>query len=322
MSTTYKKKWIDKYHMRNVVVLTFFLLLLVGCDVIELSYPIMHSFPNDLDIPNADIIYQTDRDDRNSLGTYNISTKTEKIITTDYSLQMPQLIDNGTFIALSKGNPRWDVHTYFGELYIIQKDNKEDICRNSELGGFQIHHQSDNILLEDGDSIKLINSRNCLEISTVFSINELPEKYSKFRIGSFSSSFDGRYKVISIVSTVYKMILVDTLEKTTYEYPFVGMNPSISPNMEQVSFINNLGLMVMNLDGKENQLLVYITPDDFITPDPKWSPDGKKLLYQRCSKQGSECSGTVDDYGIYIYNFETSNEELLANNGINPSWYP
>jgi C1A family cysteine protease/dipeptidyl aminopeptidase/acylaminoacyl peptidase len=87
--------------------------------------------------------------------------------------------------------------------------------------------------------------------------------------------------------------------------------PHLSSNGRKIVYLGNGGVYTMNSDGTNNAL---ITSNN--TSDPKWSPDGNKIVFSS-NRDGND--------EIYVMNSDGSNQIRLTNNSatdFSPSWSP
>ena len=165
----------------------------------------------------------------------------------------------------------------------------------------------------------------CEVVQTLVDYSNDPGKYD---IAGFSYAPATGELVYGLVINPYKerkyqLIHFDTNSGKQMELA-EGINPSWSPDGTQIAYLGLDGLYVVSADGQGNKQLVnqpFFTPwragspwDP--TPQPRWSPDGKFLIYHRCDND-EICM--TKDAKIYKIPSEGGVEELIVS-GKYSSW--
>jgi hypothetical protein len=107
--------------------------------------------------------------------------------------------------------------------------------------------------------------------------------------------------------------------------------PAISPDGRSVAYTAEDGIYIVDVEKGESrhvmETCVWWTPEadrfrqrDNWPPTASWSPDGRWLVYHRCTQPCSQRCENVEDYSIFKINLETGEEELLVEGGLNPYW--
>lgn len=104
-----------------------------------------------------------------------------------------------------------------------------------------------------------------------------------------------------------------------------GINPSWSQDATQIAYIGFEGLYTMGANGDSPILLQeeyffdqrYPPKFSINAPIPRWSPDGRWLLYHGCNQSNCE-SG----YSIYKIPTNGGAAQILVSGGMNPNWKP
>ena len=94
-------------------------------------------------------------------------------------------------------------------------------------------------------------------------------------------------------------------------------NPAWSPDGKQIAFnrthgpVSQTKLWIMNADGSDQRILPNpqdTTDTGFLGAQPKWSPDGTKILFI-----GQRLCRNIPTAGIYVMNADGSNSRLVTN---------
>lgn len=140
---------------------------------------------------------------------------------------------------------------------------------------------------------------------------------------------DGQWLLYGLVltkdlwSSKYHLMKMDTKTGQATEIGN-GANPTWSPDEKQITYLYLDGIYVMNADGTDNRRVLQHNFTEIGNPEqidpfgplPRWSPDGKWLVYHRCNK--AEC--LLFDNTIYKLEIATGLETELAPAGLFPDW--
>jgi hypothetical protein len=274
-------------------------------------------------------VYQTIINRHEKLGFISSVTNNNQIVDIDMPVQAPIWVNKDTLAAISKKGNMGGINNWTGNLVIIPNNKEYMGCWDDYAEGSEIQSFSGNILLSHSKTINLISVADCSLINTLITEKDLLTIDDKPSITSFAITHDGNFIVLGLYSGKFRLIRYKVSDRTYYDYQKQGINPSISPNNNLVSYLGNDGIHIMKFNGEEDILIIpyeaehnygsYFANDN--SPYPDWSPDGKELLYHKCNRLNVNC-GDIEDYGIYTYNIATGVETFIVDNGINPSWYP
>jgi Tol biopolymer transport system component len=108
-----------------------------------------------------------------------------------------------------------------------------------------------------------------------------------------------------------------------------GINPAWSPDGDRLAYITLEGLFVRGLEAGGEHRLVEMDlegrdPELFVPmpPQPRWSPDGRWIVYHRCTEPTGECRFAASDYSIFAVDVETAALVEIVAGGVYPSWRP
>jgi hypothetical protein len=315
--------------MRVRYIVTCLLVFLTGCGPGKINT--VTDFK--IKIPDADIVFNTIEAPKGDelfgeevLGFYTFGMDRIEFLDTGSNLITPFFIGNELLVALDKqGNPGL-ILPYLGRLVILSNGQYRYCTSRSEASGWNLHGYSGNVLIELGGEIKMIDVNTCEVIGTLIKTDDLQNIESTVSISTFDLSKNGRFLLLSFSDK--RIVRVDLPQKTIHFYEIFGMYPSLSPDNEHFAFLGSDGIHIADIDGKIDRVLVdcglrkFVGEDCFErgnAPKPQWSKDGNKLIYHRCNASSLNCS-EIEDFDIYIYNFETNQERLIIRGGLNPSW--
>jgi Tol biopolymer transport system component len=120
---------------------------------------------------------------------------------------------------------------------------------------------------------------------------------------------------------IYQILKLD-IDKFTSTVLDTGINPIFSPDGSRISYVKPDGIYIMNADGTQSKMVVahsFVNSEYHFGPAvtiPRWSPDGKWLIYHRCEKFGC----VVSDNTIYKLNLSSGKEEKIIDGGVYPDW--
>ena len=284
--------------------------------------------------PDRDLVFQ--RYDFNSnnaedhaidqLGFVNTDGSSLEIVDTDKIIEKPVWSADGMFLYGLSSSPGgypayWNKATgLFG------------ICNHDMPYYFQIEG-SDNqsnpyeVVIQDTWTIIMMDLSNCTEVRRLVDYEADPGKYD---IGGFSYSSDQQELVYGLVIGPYKnrrfQIMRLDINSGKQVQVGVGINPTWSPDGNLIAYLGLDGLYVSRSDGSEIRKIVdYLFFDQWasgslflMTPIPRWSPDGKWLVYYVCTDK--LCS--MDKSEIYKVSVDGGQPEKILTGGQNPSWNP
>jgi hypothetical protein len=111
----------------------------------------------------------------------------------------------------------------------------------------------------------------------------------------------------------------------------VGTAPAWSPDGRWLAYTGPDGIYLIAPDGSgQHRVAQYTSPEDggeapfagFWPPLPSWSPDGRWLVYHKCTlppAPKTHCD-RIQDFSIFKVNVETGEEVKILDGGLNPYW--
>jgi Tol biopolymer transport system component len=122
----------------------------------------------------------------------------------------------------------------------------------------------------------------------------------------------------------YTLTPSDTPVPTSTKMPTpTGTNTPKPPVAEKIAFVSSherkFAIYIIKTDGSE---LTKLTDDMTVLLSPRWSPDGKQIIFSACLEGEGECVGNFD---IFSVNADGSQLVNLTNNqaeDMNPDWSP
>jgi len=286
-----------------------------------------------IDIPISNIVYNTletgpDNGGRmhEVLGFYNMNTGEITTIDLKSPLMTPFYLNSDTIIAINKLGELGFEDEFSGYPFIFTKNNYIT-CNTPESTGWWMQPYQGNVLIDSITGINLISSKDCSLIRSVLLHDQFAGSKGMNGIGPFSLSSDGTFIIVESDDKLYQINLTN-LE--VFDYHKAGMHPAISPDQKLVVYDSlRDGIHIMDINGENDRLIANFESNTYdayggergIPPRPRWSSDGKKLTYHKCTALGIANGCTdINDYSIYIYNFVSQTESKIIDGGLNPSW--
>ncbi len=214
------------------------------------------------------------------------------------------------------------------------KKGKYKVCGNQMPSFFQIEGAGNpqnpyEVIIQNVTEIALYNLSSCQRVVSYIDNNDRNGNWEVSGFSYFSASRQLLYGKITNLydpTRAYHIIKLD-LNTGTEVSLAEGIHPSWSPDGTQIAFLWSDGLYIMRSDGSNPRRLVlkkvfnsFVAGgplDDYIS-SPRWSPDGKWLLYHQCGDK--ICS--YDKSQIIKLRVSDSQEELVITGGKYPSWRP
>jgi hypothetical protein len=182
------------------------------------------------------------------------------------------------------------------------------------------------VIIQHVWEIIMMDLSKCDVVKRFVDYNSDPAKYS---ISGFSFSESTQQLIYSLILNPekdrrYQIIRLDMISGME-EILAEGINPALSQEGNMIAYIGLDGLYVIMSNGQENRRLVdhsFFPPwrpgSSWINaPYPRWSPDGKWIVYHRC-KTDELCMG--ESAQIYKIASNGGPEILIHSGGVYPSW--
>jgi Tol biopolymer transport system component len=282
-------------------------------------------------IPIADIVFQMDIGKENEvLGFYSIDSHEIQVVDRPGLLTQPYYLNKDTLVAINKrGYPNYpfDLPGWLEFEPLIDYYQTSGCFSKAVFIDFYLPYKG-NIVYIDGNIVKEFDVNLCTIGNDIVTLDGLGIDKERF-ISSFSLNDNSPYLIISYQNgSKVTLMRINLSNHEILDYQRYGENPSLSPDGTQVAYYGLDGIRVMDISGKEDQLLVNDNPrmefyDTFIDraeynhPKPQWAPDGSQILYHKCIL---ESCLSYDDYSIFLYSLNNGEVEKLVDHAINPSW--
>ncbi|MBN2550911.1 MAG: PD40 domain-containing protein [Anaerolineales bacterium] len=271
-------------------------------------------------------MYQTGLIKQKQIGFVNADGTNAIVLEVGEYLRKPVWSSEGNLIyGMAEGllpNYRDGSPAYWYQNRGLKKCRVWDLFWSVEGSGNQANPMD--VLIYDYKKILLANLENCMEIKVLVDYMERSE------LGVLGAAYLWDEEILlygleenkSLGKRNYRVIKIDL--KTNQAVDLAnGINPSWSPDGAQVAYLQGDGIYIINADGTQARRLVRHTFVDLslrwfgvLSPLPRWSPDGKWLVYHRCEKD----SCMINDNTIYKVDVLTGTEVKIIDGGAFPDW--
>lgn len=274
--------------------------------------------------PDAEIVYQTGLIEQKQVGFINSDGSNQVKVKVGEYLRKPVWSSDGNLIyGLAEGLlPQYILGSpaSWDQNLGLTKCRKMDLFERIEGVGNKTNPMD--VLIHDYKKILLVNLANCKEIEVLVDYidrGELGVEGAAYLVNGQILLYglreyltpDTKYQIIKVnLETSQTVVLAD------------GINPSWSPDGTQIAFVQDDGIYIMNADGTQPRRIIrHIFVDtngrfSSMSPKPRWSPDGKWLVYHRCEQD----SCFIDDNTIYKVDVKTGTEVKIIDGGAFPDW--
>ena len=274
--------------------------------------------------PDTEIVYETGVPNTSKIGFINADGSSNLVLATDIYVARPiWSADGQTLYVLQWNGPG-------GDLSIWREGRTRHICENypavDTIGGVISEAGSTKAVIDNaGKQITLIDLERCSEIKKYVNFAMDQEK----GVRGVSLSSDKTRIVYAEISErrspspKYSIKIMILGKGETLEIG-EGINPTWSPDDKWIAYTKLDGIYVMASDGSQSHRLVEYDAasepfkHEFAVhpPSPRWSPDGKWLIYHRCA---SICQYLTDS-SIFKVEIATGTEAKIVDGGAYPFW--
>lgn len=283
-------------------------------------------------IPQGEIIFQSSMQKPYGLDIINFDGSGKKVLKLPQNFIKPVWSSSGEFL-IGLSNPRGQFpheDTGYPSYWNINSGNFK-ICDNNlpqfaEIQEFNITGKQVEVLLAIDDGIVIFDMNNCKESKVVVDLSILKAQYATRGFSFFSKTQELVYSRFTVPYENRKFVIIKINLMTMEEDELAeGVNPMWSPDGTMLAYIGFDGLYIFEIESNSSRLLVkssYFDPkiNDFTiyTPQPRWSPDGKSLVYHHCGEDNCSYQNT----SIYKVRVEDGYAEKIYTGGKFPTWMP
>jgi len=284
-------------------------------------------------IPKADIVYESLTNGETKIepriGFVNEDGSGNIILETELDFNKPACLDGGKIIYFLMWNGRGSDRGY---LSYWKENQRIHRCRKWEsaetFGGIIPNTESRQAVINYGSGqILIVDIQRCENVEILVDLHEDNSR----RVYGASLSTDGKKLLYSQESDrfsgnpKYSILVIDMDSREVNEIGS-GIYPVWSPDGKKITYIQLDGIYVMNADGGQNQKIIDLdlrsshSQGEFgvLLPYPRWSPDGKYLIYHRCPEFGLNCHLMKNT--IFKIDIMTKEEIKILEGGSYPYW--
>lgn len=290
--------------------------------------------------PSTEIVYQANDIDKPGIGFINADGTDNQILTISTYASDPVWSSDAKIIYFRNAEGDFgNIETRAGTIFFWQEGKRVDSCNVLDVGPVYPVPETNDVVVELLDSIQQIDTKTCKPVQTFVAYQQPgPNKHG---IG-FSLSRDGQYilyseaveppwNLKSKLASDYRMKVIDRVTGNIEDVG-KGINPSLSPDGKWIAYTWIDGIYLIERNGTRRQKLIQYNakassnidgPARFerMPPKPRWSPDGKWLIYHKCNSSYPKSScNRIDDYSIYRLSIADGHEEKIVERGLNPFW--
>lgn len=277
-------------------------------------------------IPDGEIVYMSSY---NELGFVLTNGDNNQTLFLDEHFEKPVWSNDGMFLyGLSGGSSSYIGYPAYWDI----ENSRFKVCDRDmpyfdHIQGTGKLENPYEVIIQDTWEILVMDLAKCKLTQILLDYSDHPGEYS---LAGFSYSPVTEDLVYGLVvdpysDREYKIVRLDI--KTGDQVQLAGgINPALSPDGTQIAYIGLDGLYVMGSNNAEQRRLVNQQFFDAwtggspwsITPTPRWSPDGKWLVYHDCGPSGGQLTAEV----CRINKVEVSSGKIekIVGDGEYPSW--
>lgn len=285
-----------------------------------------------VEFPQADIVYQAIDfldygESTNKLVSFiNADGSNDVIIPLQIRPSHPVFsIEDGGLLFLHAKDPT-SVFGYAGKPVFLTTSGKYKTC-DIPGGGYDYSFaipDTGDILVNSDYGLVSVDINTCEVVKTFVELND---EISFRLIASAHISQLGSKIVFAAdwgvrgAKTMARIMILDLQTGEIAEMPFTGGNPTLSPDDLQLAYMGIDGIYVSDIQSQKSRLLVPVDlrPVELAerSPYPFWSPDGKWLVYHKCT---NNLCYRLEDFSIFKVNVATGEETKIKDGGMFPIW--
>lgn len=181
------------------------------------------------------------------------------------------------------------------------------------------------VIMQNNREVILLNLENCEQIRTLVDFNDQEVLIDGISYSTVTHKLVFGLEILPYTNRKYKIMITDENFQNMQELA-QGIHPTWSPDGSTIAYLGSDGVYLVNADGTNNRRLtdeqVFSTwasgNTSTTTPIPRWSPDGKWIIYHLCKK------GVCHDAEAEIFKVNISSGQVIKilTGGTDPNWRP